>query len=126
MGNHFAGGNKECSKLSLSSQGHDKLDSGHFCKDRTVEKWQWIIFQEEDMCTCSAARSIFVEVSCICMRAEYHTTQSVENAIVGVCGNTVQERVNNLSHVYCYLSLSCADGIECYQQLIVDSSCIIQ
>ena len=60
------------------------------------------------------------------MRAEYHTTQSVENAIVGVCGNTVQERVNNLSHVYCYLSLSCADGIECYQQLIVDSSCIIQ
>jgi hypothetical protein len=66
------------------------------------------------MCTCSAVRSSFVEVSCICMHTEYHVTCTVDNAIVGVCGNVVQEHVNKLFHVYCCLSLSCADGIECY------------
>ncbi len=28
--------------------------------------------------------------------------------------------------MYCHLSLLCADGIECYQQIVVDSLCIIQ
>jgi hypothetical protein len=78
------------------------------------------------MCTCSAAGSSLVEVSCICMCAEYHVTCSVNNALVGVCGNVVQERFNKLFHVYRCLSLLCTDGIECYQQLINDSSCIIQ
>jgi hypothetical protein len=66
------------------------------------------------MCTCSAVRSSFVEVSCICMRAEDHVTCFVDNAIIGVCGDVVQECFNKVSHVYCCLSLSCADGIECY------------
>ncbi len=128
----FAGGepicrqHKECNKLSLSSQGNDKLDNGCYCKDRAVEAWCWIIFQEEDMWTCSAARSSFIEVACICMCAKYHVTRSVDNAVVEVCGGVVEERFNKLFHVYCCLSLSCADGIECYQQLIVDSLCIIQ
>ncbi len=126
MGNHFAGGNKECSKLSLSSQGHDKLDNGCYCKDRAAEAWCWIVFQEEDMGICSAARLSFVEVFCICMCAKYHVTCSVDNAVVGVCGDVVEEYFNKLFCVYCCLSLLCADGIECYQQLIVNSSCIIQ
>jgi hypothetical protein len=81
------------------------------------------------MGTCSAVRSSFVEVACICMCAKYHVTRSVDNAIIGVCGNVVEvveERFHELFHVYCCLSLSCSNGIECYQQLIVDSSCIIQ
>ncbi len=78
------------------------------------------------MCTCSAAGSSFVEVSCICMRTEYHVTCFVDNATVGVCGDVVEERFNKLFRVYRCLSLLCADGIECYQQLIIDSSCIIQ
>jgi hypothetical protein len=78
------------------------------------------------MCTCSAARSSFVKVACICMCAKYHVTHSVNYAIIGVCGNVVEEGFHELFHVYCCLSLSCADGIECYQHSIVDSSCIIQ
>jgi hypothetical protein len=60
------------------------------------------------------ARSSFIEVSCICMRAEYHVTCSVDNAVVGVCGVVVQERFNKLFCVYRCLSLLCADDIECY------------
>jgi hypothetical protein len=41
------------------------------------------------MCTCSAVGLSFVEVSCICMHADYHVTCSVDNAIVGVCGDIV-------------------------------------
>ncbi len=125
VGNHFAGSNKECSKLSLGSQGHDKLDDGCICYDRAIEAWSWTVFGEVDMCTCSAVGSRFLEVSCICMRAEYHVTCSVDNAIIGVCGDVVQEHFNKLFHVYHCLSLSCADSIECYQQLIIDSLCII-
>ncbi len=75
------------------------------------------------MCTCSAARLSFVEVAYICMCAKYHVTRSVDNAVVGVCGNVVEEHFCKLFRVYCRLSLTCADGIECYQQLTVDSSC---
>ncbi len=78
------------------------------------------------MCTCSAVQSSFVEVACICMCTKYHVTRSVDNAIIGVCGDVVEERFHKLFRVYCRLSLSCADGIECYQQLVVNSSCIIQ
>ncbi len=78
------------------------------------------------MCTCSAARSSFVEVACICMCAKYYVTCTVVNAIVGVCGDIVEERFCKLFCVYCCLSLLCADGIECSQQLIVESLCIIQ
>jgi hypothetical protein len=60
------------------------------------------------------------------MRTEYHVTHSVDNAIVGICGDVVEEHFNKLSHVYCRLSLLCTNGIECYQQLIVNSSCMIQ
>jgi hypothetical protein len=60
------------------------------------------------------------------MRAEYHVTCSVDNAVIGVCGDIVQERFNKSFCVYHCLSLPCADGIECYQQLITDSLCIIQ
>ncbi len=61
------------------------------------------------------------------MRTEYHATCSVDNAIIGVvCGNVVQESFNKLFRVYHCLSLLCADGIECYQQLISDSLCKIQ
>jgi hypothetical protein len=31
VGNHFPGSNKDYSKLTLSSQGHDKLDDGYDC-----------------------------------------------------------------------------------------------
>ncbi len=78
------------------------------------------------MCTCSAARSSFVEVACICMCTKYHVTRSVDNAIIGVCGDVVEELFHELFRVYYCLSLSCADGIECYQQLIAYSLCIIQ
>jgi hypothetical protein len=78
------------------------------------------------VCTCSAVQSSFVEVACICMCTKYHVTRSVDNAIIGVCGDVVEERFHKLFRVYCRLSLSCADGIECYQQLVVNSSCIIQ
>jgi hypothetical protein len=47
VGKHFAGGNKECNKVSLSREGHESLDIGCYCKDRTVEAWLWIIFQEK-------------------------------------------------------------------------------
>ncbi len=78
------------------------------------------------MCTCSAARSSFVEIASICMRTEYRVTRSVDNAIIGVCGDIVEGVFQCLFPVYCCLSLLCADGIECYQQLIVASLCIIQ
>ncbi len=51
------------------------------------------------MCTCPAAGLNLVEVSCICMRTEYHVTCSVDNAIIGVCGNIVQERFDKLLSV---------------------------
>ncbi len=60
------------------------------------------------------------------MCTKYHVTHSVDNAIVEVYGNVVEERFHELFQVYCHLSLSCTDGIECYQQLIVHSLCIIQ
>ncbi len=60
------------------------------------------------------------------MCAKYHVTCSVDNAIIGICGDVVEEHFHELFHVYCYLSLSCADGIERYQQLVVNSLCIIQ
>ncbi len=60
------------------------------------------------------------------MCAKYHVTHSVDNAIVGVCGNVVEKHFHELFHVCSHLSLLCADGIECYQQLHFDSSCIIQ
>jgi hypothetical protein len=78
------------------------------------------------VCTCSAARSSFIEVAYICMCTKYHVTCSVDNAIIGVCGYMVEERFYELFCVYCRLSMLCADCIECYQQLVVDSSCIIQ
>jgi hypothetical protein len=76
------------------------------------------------MRTCSAAESSFIEVSCICMCTEHHFTCSVDNAIIGVCGDVVQEHFDKLFSVYHCLSLSSTDGIECNQQLVIDSSCI--
>ena len=81
------------------------------------------------MCTCSAAGFSLIEVSCICMCTEHHYggTMSVENALIGVvCGNVVQEHFDQLFSVYPCLSLSCADGIECNQMLVIDSSCVIK
>jgi hypothetical protein len=60
------------------------------------------------------------------MCTKYHVTHSVDNTNVGACGDVVEEHFNELFRVYCCLSLSCADGIECYQKPIVDSLCIIQ
>ncbi len=78
------------------------------------------------MCTCPATGSSLIEVSCICICAEHHFACSVDNAVIGVCGNVVQERFDKLFSVYHCLSLSCPDGIECNQQLIINSSCIIE
>jgi hypothetical protein len=58
------------------------------------------------------------------MCAKYHVTRPIDNAIIGVCGNL--ERFKELFRVYCYFILLCADGVECYQQLVVISLCIIQ
>ncbi len=60
------------------------------------------------------------------MRAEYHVTCSVDNALIGVCGDIVQEHFDKLFSVKHCLSLSCADGIELYQQLNNDSLCIMK
>jgi hypothetical protein len=68
------------------------------------------------MCTCSAVRLSFFEVvACICMYAKHHVTRSVDNAVIGVCGDVVEERFNELFCVYCRLCLLCTDGVECYQ-----------
>jgi hypothetical protein len=60
------------------------------------------------------------------MCADNHDSQSVDDAVIEVCGDIVQERFNKLIHVYCCLSLLCAYGIECYKQLIINNLCIIQ
>ncbi len=78
------------------------------------------------MHTCSAAGFSLIEASCICMCAERHVACSVYNAIIGVCGNIAQERFNKLFSVYHCLSLTCTDGIECSQKLVIDSSCVIK
>jgi hypothetical protein len=62
------------------------------------------------MCTCSAVRSSFVEVSCICMHTEYHATHSVDYAVGGVCGSVIQEHFSKLFCVYHCLNLLCTDG----------------
>jgi hypothetical protein len=74
MGNHFTGSNNECSKLGLDSIGHDKLDDGCNCSDRAVEAWSYIVVQEVDMCTCPAAGSSLIEVSCICAQSTMSLT----------------------------------------------------
>jgi hypothetical protein len=55
------------------------------------------------------------------MHTAYHVTCSVDKTVIGVCGNVVQEHFNKLFCVYHCLSLSCADGIECYQQHIFNN-----
>jgi hypothetical protein len=51
------------------------------------------------MCTCSAVGSSLIEVSCIYMCPEYHVTCSVDNAVIGVCGDVVQEHIHKLFSV---------------------------
>jgi hypothetical protein len=85
VGYHFAGGNEECSKFSLGSQGMTNLMMVAIVKTVPLKRGIGLSsdFQEVEMCTCSAAGFNLIDESCICMCTEHHIACSVDNASLG-------------------------------------------
>ncbi len=80
MGDHFSCGDKVGCKFWFSSQCHDKLDDLGNRQNCTIQAWEWVIFQEEDV-SISAS---------ICASTQDHVASPINNAIIGIGSNVIK------------------------------------